>query len=307
MSRLHGAALADCRQTAFQDIFCKRLLPLTLRGISIQSHMGYVRMIRPVNCMIALIAVYVGAWIGSPPVFSLQLLHGGIIAFLVCAFGNVVNDLRDIRIDKINNPHRPLASGSARKPLAIMLAVLLFFASGSASLSLGLYPSLLVNGALIILLAYAFYFKRTVVGNYVVALVSGLSFILGGILTHNPACLVPFVFSFFIHTPREILKDVMDMDGDRAGGVTSLPILLGVVPAYHISAFILCCLCILLPLPLLLNLLNTAYLACIVIGAYPLLIIVIVQLFRKPPRERVSRYSTVLKVVMVIGLIGMML
>jgi len=264
-------------------------------------------MIRPVNCTIALVAVYVGAWIGYTPVFSLQLLSAGIIAFLVCAFGNVVNDLKDIQIDKINNPRRPLASGSARKPITIMLAVFLFFASGTASLSLGLYPSLVVNGALIILLAYAFYFKSTMLGNYVVALVSGLSFILGGILTRNPACLIPFVFSFFIHTPREILKDVIDMDGDRAGGVTSLPILLGVVPAYHISAFILCCLCILLPLPFLLQLLSTVYLAVMVIGAYPLLIFVIVQLFKKPPRERLSRYSTVLKIVMVIGLIGMVL
>lgn len=269
--------------------------------------MGYVRMIRPVNCTIALIAVYVGAWIGKNAVFTLQLLFAGMAAFLVCAFGNIVNDLKDIEIDRINNPHRPLPSGSVSKTITVILAVFLFFAAGTGSLSLGLYPSLLVNGALIILLAYAFYFKRTALGNFVVALVSGLSFILGGIIMRNPVCLVPFIFSFFIHTPREILKDVIDMEGDRAGGVSSLPIILGVVPSYRISAFMLCCLCILLPFPFLLNLLGRVYLAVVVIGAYPLLVFTIVQLFRKTVHKDLSRYSTLLKVVMVIGLIGMIL
>jgi 4-hydroxybenzoate polyprenyltransferase len=207
--------------------------------------MGYLRMIRPLNCTIALIAVFVGAWIGKKAMFDPRLLCAGVAAFLVCAFGNVVNDLKDIEIDKINNPRRPLPSG--------------------------------------------------------------LSFILGGIITRNPVCLVPFVFSFLIHTPREILKDVIDMEGDKAGGVSSLPIILGVVPSYRVSAFMLCCLCILLPFPYLLSLLGTAYLAVIVIGIYPLLVFMIVQLFRRPVHKDLPRYSSLLKVVMVIGLIGMIL
>jgi geranylgeranylglycerol-phosphate geranylgeranyltransferase len=269
--------------------------------------MGYLRMIRPLNCTIALIAVFVGAWIGKKAMFDPRLLCAGVAAFLVCAFGNVVNDLKDIEIDKINNPRRPLPSGAVSKTITVMLAVFLFFAASTCSLSLGLYPSLLICGALLILLGYAFYFKRTVLGNFVVALVSGLSFILGGIITRNPVCLVPFVFSFLIHTPREILKDVIDMEGDKAGGVSSLPIILGVVPSYRVSAFMLCCLCILLPFPYLLSLLGTAYLAVIVIGIYPLLVFMIVQLFRRPVHKDLPRYSSLLKVVMVIGLIGMIL
>lgn len=269
--------------------------------------MAYLRLIRPVNCIIAIIAVYVGAGIGTNILFSLPLLYAGVAAFLVCAFGNVVNDLKDIEIDRINNPHRPLPSGSANRIITSLLAVILFLTAGACSLSLGLYPSLLVNGALIILLAYAFYFKKTVLGNFIVALVSGMSFILGGLMTHNSLCLVPFVFSFFIHTPREILKDVIDREGDEAGGAASLPIILGIVPSYRISASLLCALGILLPIPFLLGLLGPRYLAVVLIAVYPLLIYTIVQLFRNPSHDDVPRYSTLLKAVMVIGLIGMIL
>lgn len=267
--------------------------------------MGYLRLIRPLNCIIAFLAVYVGAWIGKSVVFNLQLLCAGTAAFLVCAFGNIVNDLKDIEIDRINNPHRPLPSGSASKTMTIILAIFLFFAASTCSFSLGLYPSLLVTGALIMLLAYAFSFKKTVLGNFVVALVSGLSFILGGIITNNPVCLVPFVFSFFIHIPREILKDVMDMEGDRAGGVLSLPIIYGTVPSFRISALLLCSLCILVPLPFFMKLLGSLYLGLMVIGAYPILIFLIVQLLKNPQYEDLPRYSSLLKLVMIIGLVGM--
>ncbi len=267
--------------------------------------MGYLRLIRPVNCIIAFSAVYVGAWIGKSVIFNLQLFCAGTAAFLVCAFGNIVNDLKDIEIDRINNPQRPLPSGSASKTITILLAIFLFFAAGTCSFSLGLYPPLLVIGALIMLLAYAFSFKKTVLGNFVVALVSGLSFILGGIITHNPVCLVPFIFAFFIHIPREILKDVMDMEGDRAGGVLSVPIKYGTVPSFRISALLLCSLCILVPVPFLMNLLDSMYLAFMVIGAYPILIFLIVRLLKNPPHKDLPRYSSLMKLAMIIGLVGM--
>ncbi len=257
--------------------------------------------------MITFIAILVGAWIGRGILFSPPVILASIIGFMVCGFGNIVNDLRDIEIDKINNPRRPLASGQLGGRNAKIFALLLFVISGIFSLGLGVLPFLLVLAVLILLLSYALYLKKTILGNFTVALIAGLSFIFGGLVAKNPLSIIPFLFSIFIHWPREIIKDIIDIKGDKSMGVVSLPIVAGVAKSSNISAMCLAILCIILPLPFIFKILSLRYMLVVLIFAYPLIIYTMVHLLKNHGEAGLKTLSKLLKISMAIGIIAMIL
>jgi geranylgeranylglycerol-phosphate geranylgeranyltransferase len=249
----------------------------------------------------------VGAWIGQRTFVSLPLLIAGGIGFIVCAFGNVVNDLKDIEIDRINNPNRPLPSARAGKRAATVLAVVLGVLSVAGAILLGTWPFLTVIAALFLLFLYSAYLKRTMAGNFTVAFIAGLSFLLGGLVAHNTACVIPFVFSIFIHLPREIVKDILDMKGDQAIGAVTLPIIAGPFRACNLSASLLIFLCLLLPLPYFLGILKIGYMIVILGGAYPIILYVIWHLFKRPGTRQLQLVSNLIKAAMGAGLIAMII
>ena len=70
--------------------------------------MGYVTIIRPINCAITFVSVLVGAWITTGFIYTPQLILAGMIGFIVCAFGNIVNDLYDIEIENMKGEIKTL-------------------------------------------------------------------------------------------------------------------------------------------------------------------------------------------------------
>jgi geranylgeranylglycerol-phosphate geranylgeranyltransferase len=266
---------------------------------------GYLLIIRPVNCVIAFLSALVGAWIGRNIVMSPPLILAAMITFIVCAFGNIINDLKDIEIDRINNPTRPLPSCLVDKKIVRLMALVFCVLALVFSLTLDVLPCIFVLATVLLLFLYACYFKKMPWGNVVVALLTGFSFLLGGAVARNPACLFPFLFSLCIHYAREIIKDIIDIQGDRAVGVTSLPIVLGVEQACNLSALALGVLCILMPLPFILKTLGVPYIAIILIIAYPMVIYTILRLLQKPLENELRRLSNLLKVTMAVGLVAM--
>jgi geranylgeranylglycerol-phosphate geranylgeranyltransferase len=75
--------------------------------------------------------------------------------------------------------------------------------------------------------------KVPLLGNTVISLLAGLTFITGGVaIDYNmafylPGSLIAAVFAFFFHLVREIIKDVHDIEGDRAAGIRTLPQVIG--------------------------------------------------------------------------------
>jgi geranylgeranylglycerol-phosphate geranylgeranyltransferase len=267
--------------------------------------MGYVVIIRPVNCAITFLSVLVGAWIGKGILDLQHVLLAGVVGFCACAFGNIVNDLYDVEIDRINNPQRPLPADRVEKRFVIVLAILLCIISFLISMSLGVILFLLVLCTLLMLFLYASYFKKTVFSNFIIALISGASFILGGLVTKNYACTFPFLFSFFIHVPREVIKDILDIQGDKTAGVVSLPMVLGVKQSLNVGALLLGILCLILPVPFLFNVLPSLYIIVILVLAYPLIIYTIVRLLHTPRDNEIVKMSLLLKISMVVGLVAM--
>lgn len=163
-----------------------------------------LKLIRAVNCLLAMVGVVVGAYMTW-----LRPLYGGPLlaaaaAFLVCAGGNVVNDLLDVEIDRINHPQRVLV----RKTLSRRYAIILAVALNALALTMAAIVNWAVAGialaSVILLLLYNFRLKRIpLVGNVTICVLAGLTFITGGVAVDHvmaftlPGPIVPAVFAFF--------------------------------------------------------------------------------------------------------------
>lgn len=176
----------------------------------------------------------VGGHLVEAPYDTMRLTLAAVVVFCVCASGNVCNDLVDLSTDRVSHPHRALVRGAVPTQIAIVTAIVYGL--------LGLVLSILVSLQLLwvamvavgLLLAYNFRLKRVpLAGNLVVGLLGGLAFLAGGLAVdsdlawHLPGPLVGTVFGLLFHLVREILKDVEDVEGDRAAGITTLPQVIG--------------------------------------------------------------------------------
>lgn len=181
--------------------------------------LAYVELIRPFNCIMAGIAVFVGALLASPFALSLPtgLIYTLVSAVLIAAAGNAINDYADVEIDKINRRDRPIPSGRVRKELALYVAIALF----AAGIALGSLVNHTVAAIAVLntalLVAYSFYFKHVLlVGNVVISFLVGSTFLFGGAAMGNLTA--PFflaVISMFANLGRELVKKIEDEVGDR--------------------------------------------------------------------------------------------
>ncbi len=83
---------------------------------------GFIRLMRPVNCTMMGFAVLVGAVLAAPQLGSLNwqsILFGFLTGFTFCAAAMVINDYYDRKIDAINEPLRPIPSGTVKPSEAL--------------------------------------------------------------------------------------------------------------------------------------------------------------------------------------------
>lgn len=194
---------------------------------------GYLKIIRPANSVAAGLAVLLGVIIatGTIPPASLPLIA---VVFLVTGAGNVINDCCDSEIDAINRPDRPIPSGAVTKKGALVYSILLFAAGIAICLLPIVNPLCLVFAVLnsAILILYAGSFKgKPLIGNICVSYLAASIFLFGGAFAGIEGLMqntVIAAITFFAMLSRELLKDAEDIEGDRAGGAKTLPMIIGV-------------------------------------------------------------------------------
>ena len=197
-----------------------------------------LQLLRPLNCCITAASVLVGAVSGCALPFPPSVWLAVLAAALVTGAGNAWNDLRDLEIDRINKPLRPLPSGRLTPARAVLAAA----ASAATGLGFavwaGTWPGLIAAGTLAGLWLYSARLKSTVIwGNLLVAFLAALAFpfgaLAGGTLGRS---WIPAGFALLFHLGREIVKDVEDLEGDRTRGVRTLALALGAPRARRTAA-----------------------------------------------------------------------
>jgi geranylgeranylglycerol-phosphate geranylgeranyltransferase len=279
----------------------------------VPKFLEYLRLIRFANCLLAAVGVAVGAWMTSSGAVYFSPVVAALAAFLVCAAGNVVNDIVDLDIDRVNRPRRVLVRGVVSIPAAKRLAIALNLLALVLALSVGLALTAIALLTILLLFAYNLRLKKTpLAGNAVVAALAGLTFVTGGIAAspalvfHLPGPLVAAVFAFFFHFVREIVKDVQDMEGDGPAGVRSLPHVVGVSRSLLLALALFVALALVTVIPVLAHWYGRTYeTITLYVIDLPLLAMLVV-LWQRPGPRLLWAASGALKVGMILGLVALL-
>jgi geranylgeranylglycerol-phosphate geranylgeranyltransferase len=163
-----------------------------------------------------------------------KILLAVIIAFLITAGGNALNDYFDLAVDRINRPLRPLPSGKILPPTAIRIGMALP-ATGVLLSTLLDFPSFLIT-FIFAGLAYCYspYVKRTLAANFFISGLTGASIVYGGIISGSPgATLQAGIIATFFMASREILKVIADFEGDALFGIRTIATVFGKTTALY--------------------------------------------------------------------------
>jgi len=269
---------------------------------------GLLRLTRPVNVLIGIFSIFIGALItGTIQPLGRVLLacgSGGLIA----GAANAINDVFDLEIDRINRPDRPLPSGKVNPATARIFALVLFGLGVLLGALVNLPAFFIALGSALLLYFYSARLKGTVLwGNLAVSLTTALAFIYGGVAVNRfYEALIPAGFSFLFHLGREIIKDTQDVAGDAAQHAVTLPIKMGANFALATATGIYLLLIGLTLLPYFLEIYGRYYLATVVIVDL-VIVCALLSVWRYPAPKNLGRMSNLLKADMLVGLVAIFL
>jgi geranylgeranylglycerol-phosphate geranylgeranyltransferase len=191
---------------------------------------AFVELVRPLNCLMAAIGVFIGYSISLHGIFFDAALGIAMaVAFLVCAAGMTINDVFDAAVDEKLRPDKPIPSKRVSERAALYYAGAMFALANT----LALYYLPLVSFAIallftILLTAYSKFLPRIkYIGNWVVAAGTAFTLLFGASLAASYSVVLFFALSaLFANAAREIVKDIEDIQQDT-GFKVSLPMLAG--------------------------------------------------------------------------------
>ena len=257
---------------------------------------------------------------------NLNLVHFVLLSLctmLVAAAGYIINDIKDVKIDLINKPHKVIVG----KDLTSQFCSSLYYSTLGIGLLITIYLGWSLDKVPYILLfpiftgllhIYATHLKKSLLlGNFLISLfvasVPVLIFLaeyenvirIGDIrILHilSLYCLLAFLANFL----REIVKDIQDLKGDKAFGANTFPILFGKRKSkFVLTIILLLLLSSILIWTLFFDKMNQNTMS-IVLGTAPLVLIASILLLSLPKLETAvhfGNWSNGIKLFMLFGLV----
>ncbi len=216
--------------------------------------MAYLKLLRPINLLLIVLVqclIKYGlfeAWNVKTQLGNLQFALLVIITVAIAGAGNVVNDIFDEVVDRINKPDKMIVWRLIPEKTAYNFYIIL----NVVGVGLGFYLANTIEHAGLtavfiaisaLLYIYATHVKSMVlVGNVLISFLVAMSLVVLILFDIYPAIdtdemtlqikaskivLLYAGFAFYINLIREIVKDIQDIDGDKNGGRNSLPITFG--------------------------------------------------------------------------------
>lgn len=216
--------------------------------------MAYVTILRPVNLLLLLltqILIKFGLFAPLGVKTAMSTFDFGLLVLAtvcIAAAGNIINDIHDVAIDRINKPEKVLVGKKISEKTAYNYYIILNVIGVGAGFLLANrigHPGLaaVFIAISVLLYSYATYLTSVfVVGNVIVSILVATSLVVLIIFDIYPAVTtdemeVQLIASktilwyalaaFYLNLIREIVKDVIDINGDKKGERNTLPIILG--------------------------------------------------------------------------------
>ncbi len=271
----------------------------------------YIEILRPGNALMGAISIILVALIDKT--ISIPVIFAMIAVFFETAAGNVINDYFDYKIDLINKPERPIPSGRISLKNGRNYGYFLFSAGTICGFLISYFtnnwiPFAIVLFADIILYLYAYTLKTTpLLGNLTVGFMTGFGFVFGGFSINNPSIIMTSLFlgffAFVMTTAREIVKDIEDIEGDKADGAKTLPILIGKKKPAIMAAILIIVDIALCPLLYYYHVFGILYLIVITIAAI-FFIYSAILILKSQERDIAAKVSKNLKIGMLISFVA---
>jgi geranylgeranylglycerol-phosphate geranylgeranyltransferase len=171
-----------------------------------------------------------------------EMVLGFLSVFCISAAALILNDYFDIESDKINAPERPLPAGLVTEQDVMQLFVMVTILGLVTAFMISLEVFIVVVLVWVLGCLYNWRLKKSgFIGNLIVCVSVGMTFILGGIAVNKPFEIIVWFFALWvmlIDLGEEIAADAMDMEGDRKAGSRSLALVFGRETALKISGAI---------------------------------------------------------------------
>lgn len=275
-----------------------------------QKFVGYLRLMRPVNCLMMGFAVIVGAALASSSelgVFWQNLAYGFFTGFFLTGASMAINDYYDREIDAINEPNRPIPSGVIKPKNALAFAFILTavgFVSAYLTNILCLFTALI---AWIVFVIYITVGKRSgLPGNLLVSTCVAIPFIYGSVAIANEVKTNVLIFVsmvFLSNTGREITKGIVDIEGDKARNVKTLAVRFGERTAAVAASIFYLSAVLLSPVPWLLNIVSLWFIPFVAVTDFGLVASSIL-LLRDYSRENARKIKNIILLWFVFGLVA---
>ena len=267
--------------------------------------LNYFILVRWYNIFIAILAVYV-----TFVLIESQSWHNLLICALevtfAMAFANIMNDVLDIEVDKLNHPKRMLVEGLINIKKAKVLCSIFLILTIVTSFFLGTTSKLFIYFYVLpSLISYNLFFKeKPIIGNIIVSSLLGSVFIFTELSLTNEIkiMIVPFLLAFNLSFIREFIKDIHDSFGDKKNNMNTLPIILGVKKSIlFISIYIMFSIFLFL-IPYIIKLYNINYLIALFFLIEIPLIYSLFLLFNNPEISTFRQLTLLHKFLAILGL-----
>ena len=318
---------------------CTLEQPAFLCG-NMKNIFSFLRLVRYPNLFFVVLTQYFFQYLIVVPILS----HAGMSATLIdinfallvlstvllAAAGYIINDYFDVKMDAINKPRKLFISKSIkRRPailahqiftsVAIVIGIYVAWVTGNVKLAF-------INPIVATLLWYysTSYKRQPFIGNFIVAFLTAL--VIPLLVFYEQPLFHPqnneelmaaygifirtffyFIFAFLVSLIREIIKDMEDIEGDETYGCRTLPIVFG-IPKTKLLVYFLCVVVIGLvalvqsPFMRVHDYARVIYLFQTV--QFPVFLIMWL-LLRADTQKDFNRISTLVKVVMLMGIFTM--
>jgi len=260
---------------------------------------AFVKLVRPVNCVLMGFAVIVGSALacGASAFQQLQsLMLGFATGFFLTGAAMAINDYYDREIDAVNEPKRPIPSGVISSSEALVFAFFLTIIGLAAAVLTGQFPNwqclAIASLSWVVVTLYVTRGKKTgFLGNLLVSICIATPFVYGSFVVGKELLLTTSVFVaivFLSNTGREVTKGIVDVQGDRENNVRTVAVLYGEQKAAVVATVFYLSAVLLTPLPWLWGIVTFWFLPFVILTDMGL-VLASVLLILHPSRENAKR------------------
>ncbi len=244
---------------------------------------------------------------------DMTLVVAGVIAVVTAEMGAfALNDYFDVEVDRKNNrTDRPIVRGDISKQEALLLTIASFAVSIVAGYFMGNIGALVV---LVVLIAFGILYdyklkEYGILGNVYIAFTMAAPFLFSSMLFKDSQVLLLLsAIAFLVGLGREIMKGIMDVEGDALRDVKTVARVYGTTTAKYVAVALYLISILFAPIPFIFNIdpafYQNPYYAVLAALAVLVLLWVCVDLLRGHDRKAVSRARKTTLLGMLIALIA---